>query len=345
MAFRTGDQKNQNNNRMTFHVFATRDIPDEGLKMLRANKKVSLEIYEKDRQIPRKELLKRVKGKDIILSILTEKMDAEVFDAAGSQLKMVANYAVGFDNVDLTEAKQRGIVVSNTPGELISESVAEHTIALMFALAHRICEGDRYTRAGKYKSWGPKLLLGTDFFGKTVGIVGTGRIGSGVVQRLRDGFNMKILYNDLKRNIELEQTTGAKFRKLDDLLKQSDFVSLHVPLLPSTYHLISTRQLRLMKSTAFLVNTARGPIVDETALLRALRDKQIAGAGLDVFECEPLIDCNPRDSLELRKMENVVLTPHTASATEETRQEMSRIAAKNILAFIAGKKPPNAVVT
>lgn len=328
---------------MTTRVFVTRDIPDEGLKMLRAKKKIQLEVYEKDRAIPRRELLKRVRGADIILSILTEKMDAAVFDAAGPQLKMVANYAVGFDNVDLKEVKKRGIIVTNTPGELISESVAEHTIALMFALAHRVCEGDRYTRAGKYKAWGPKLLLGTDFYGKTVGIIGTGRIGTGVVRRLHDGFNMKILYNDVKRNPELERTTGAKYRALDDLLRQSDFVSLHVPLLPSTRHLISTKQLKMMKPTAYLVNTARGPIVDETALLRALRDKQIAGAGLDVYECEPMIDCNPRDSLELRRMENVVLTPHTASATEATRQQMSRIAAVNILAFTKNKKPPNAV--
>jgi len=181
---------------MTFSVFVTRDIPDVGLKLLKANKKISLDVYEKDQAIPRKELLNRVKGKDIILSILTERMDKEVFDAAGPQLKMVANYAVGFDNVDLAEAKKRDIVVTNAPGDLISESVAEHTIALMFALAHRIAEGDRYTRAGKYKAWGPNLLLGTDFYGKTVGIIGSGRIGAGVVRRLHDGFNMKIVYQD-----------------------------------------------------------------------------------------------------------------------------------------------------
>ncbi len=328
---------------MTYSVFVTRDIPDQGLKMLAANKKIKLEVYEKNEQIPRRELLKRVKGKDIILSILTERMDKQVFDAAGPQLKMIANYAVGFDNVDLAEAQRRSIVVTNTPGDLISESVAEHTIALMFALAHRICEGDRYTRAGKYKAWGPKLLLGTDFYGKTVGIVGSGRIGTGVVRRLHDGFNMNILYADLKRNKELETSTSAKYRSFEQLLKESDFVSLHVPLLPSTKHLISTKQLKLMKKTAFLINTSRGPIIDECALLRALAKKEIAGAGLDVYECEPLIACDPTNNLELRKMDNVVLTPHTASATEETRQQMSVIAAKNILAFIQNKKPPNAV--
>jgi len=328
---------------MIYNVLVTREIPDEGIKLLKADKRIKLEIYEKDQPIPRKELLKRVKGKDIILSILTERIDKEVFNAAGPQLKMIANYAVGFDNIDLNEAKKRNIVVTNTPSGQISESVAEHTIALMFALAKRVCEADRFTRAGKYKAWGPKLLLGTDFYGKTVGIVGTGRIGTGVVKRLHDGFNMKILYNDIKRNSELEKETSAKFCTLEQLLKESDFVSLHVPLLPSTRHLISTKQFKMMKKTAFLINTARGPIIDEKALVKALAKKEIAGVGLDVYECEPMIDCDPKDNLDLRKMDNVVLTPHTASATLETRQEMSCLAANNILMFINGKKPINAV--
>lgn len=328
---------------MKYKVFITRDIPSDGIEMLKKNKNIDLEIYEKDKKIPRRELLKRVKGKDVVLSILTEKIDKQVFDKAGKQLKMIANYAVGFNNIDLKEAAKRKIVVTNTPHENVSESVAEHTIALMFALAHRVVETDKFTREGKYKSWGPKLFLGTDLFNKTVGIIGSGRIGSGIVKRLHDGFDMKVLYNDLKRNKDLEKKTGAKYRKLDDLLKQSDFVSIHVPLLKSTKHLISTKQLKLMKKTAFIINTARGPIINETALLKALRDGEIAGAGLDVYECEPLIDCNKRDNLELRKMPNVVLTPHTASATEETRQAMSRVAADNILAFVKGKQPPNQV--
>lgn len=328
---------------MKLKIFVTREIPDQGLKLLRANKKIKLEVYEKNEQIPRRELLRRVKGKDIVLSILTERMDKEVFDTAGHQLKMIANYAVGFDNIDLVEAKKRGIVVTNAAHDLVSESVAEHTIALMFALAHRICEGDRYARAGKYKAWGPKLLLGTDFYGKTVGIIGTGRIGTGVVRRLHDGFNMNILYHDIKRNPSLEKEMHAKFKTLEQLLKESDFVSVHVPLLPSTRHLIGTKQLALMKRTAFLLNTARGPIVDEKALIRALVNKKIAGAGLDVYECEPFIACDPKDIQTLRSLENVVLTPHTASATEETRQAMSCTAAENILAFVSGKKPPNAI--
>ena len=179
--------------------------------------------------------------------------------------------------------------------------------------------------------------------GKTLGIVGGGRIGEAVVRRLHDGFDVKILYHDVRRNLSLEKKTMAKFRSLPQLLRESDFVSLHVPLLPTTRHLISTKELKVMKKTAFLINAARGPIVDERALVKALAKKQIAGAGLDVYECEPMIDCDPRDNLELRRMRNVVLTPHTASATIEARQAMSRVAAQNILAFIAGHKPPNQI--
>ncbi len=324
-------------------IFVCRDIPDEGLKMLKKAKGVTLDIYEKDRAIPRKELLKRVKGVDVILSILTDKVDAEVMDAAGPQLKMIANYAVGLDNIDLAEAKKRGIIVSNTPGEEISEAVAEHAVALIFALTHRIVEADAFARAGKYHGWGPKMLLGTDVMGKTLGLIGGGRIGTALAKRMHDGFGLKIVYADLKRNPELEKKFGAKHISQTQLLKTADIVSLHVPLLPSTRHLISTRELKRMKKTAFLINTARGPVVDELALTKALVKNEIAGAGIDVFECEPLIDCNPNDTLELRKLSNVVMTPHTASATNGARQAMSRTAAVNILAFISKKTPPNAV--
>lgn len=322
-------------------IFITRYIPDEGIKMLKKRKSIKLDIYEEDKKIPRKELLKRVKDADIILSILTEKMDAEVMDAAGDQLKMIANYAVGFDNIDLDAAKERDIIVTNAPGPEIVESVAEHSIGLMFALLHRIVEGDKYTRAGKYKSWGPKLLLGTDIKGKTIGIIGTGRIGEGIVKRLYDGFGVKILYNDIERNKELEKKYKAKFRTKEKLLKEADIVSLHVPLLPSTKHMIASKELKMMKKTAYLINTSRGPVVKEIALIKALERGDIAGAGLDVYECEPLIDCNPKDNYELRKLDNIIMTPHTASATEETRQAMSRTAAKNVLAFIDGKRIPN----
>jgi glyoxylate reductase len=329
---------------MKYHVFVTRMIPSEGIELLKKNKNIKLEIFEEDKKIPRSVLKKRVKGADVILSILTENIDAEIMDAAGSQLKLIANYAVGFNNIDVKEAKKRGIVVTNAPHEKISESVAEHTIALIFALAKRIVETDSFTRAGKYKAWGPELFLGTDLYGKTIGVIGTGNIGIGVVRRLHDGFDMKVIYNDPKRNLELEKKTGAKYKSLTQLLKHSDFVSIHVPLLPSTHHLISAKELKLMKKTAFLINTSRGPVVNEKALIRALLRGDIAGAGLDVYECEPLIDCDPYDNLELKTLKNVVLTPHTASATLETRQAMSRMAAKNIIAFINGKKPPNSVI-
>ncbi len=323
-------------------VFVTREIPDQGLKMLAKKKGLVVDIYEKDQAIPRKELLRRVKGADIILSILTDKMDKEVMNAAGPSLKMIANYAVGFDNVDLAEAKKRGIIVSNTPGDEISEAVAEHAVAMIFALAHRVVEADSFARAGKYHGWGPMMLLGTDVMGKTLGLIGGGRIGTALARRMHDGFGVKIVYSDLKRNPDLEKF-GAKFFSKNDLLKHADIVSLHVPLLPSTRHLISTKELKMMKKTAFLINTARGPIVDETALVKALKSSEIAGAGLDVFECEPLIACNPRQTKELRALKNVILTPHTASATVGARQAMSRAAAANILAFLANKIPPNAV--
>ncbi len=324
-------------------VFVSRDIPDKGLKMLKNRKDVRLSVYKEDKKIPRKELLRRVKGADVILSLLTERIDGKVFDAAGPQLKMVANYAVGFNNVDVEEAKKRSISVSNTPSTMVAESVAEHSVMMIFALAHRLLETDKFTRAGKYKGWGPKMFLGTDVAGKTLGVIGTGMIGTNLIQRLHDGFGLKILYNDIKRNPKLEKKYGAQYRSKMQLLKQSDFVSLHVPLLPSTKHLISTKELKAMKKTAFLINTSRGPVVDELALTKALEKNQIGGAGLDVYECEPAIDCDLSDTHELRKLDNVILTPHTASATIEARQEMSRIAAENIIAFLDGKKPPNQV--
>lgn len=321
-------------------IFITRAIPDEGIKLLKA-KKYTLEIYARDTIIPRKELLRRVKGADAILSLLTDTIDAEVMDAAGKNLKIIANYAVGFDNVDLKAAAKRNIAVTNTPAPEVSETVAEHTFALMITLAHRIVEADGYARTGKYKGWGPMILLGTDLYGKTLGIIGLGRIGMAVAERAVKGFKMKVIYSDMRRNPEFEKEYDARYLSMDKLLQQSDFISLHVPLLPSTRRLISTAEFALMKKTAFLINTARGPIVDEKALLRALRTGRIAGAGLDVFECEPAIDCDLTDKLELKKCSNVILTPHTASATIEARQAMSKVAAHNIIAALEGKQPPN----
>lgn len=315
-------------------IFITRQIPEKGINMLK-EKDWDVAIGPEGR-ISHEELLAGVKGVEAILSVLTEKIDGEVMEAAGQQLKIVANYAVGYNNIDLAEAKKRGIMVTNTPG-VLTEAVAEHTIALLFAIAERIVEADRYTRAGKYQAWGPKLLLGADIKGKILGIVGLGRIGSAVSQRMQDGFEVKIIYYDIHRNEELEKKYNIGYRELDDLLKEADFVSLHTVLTKETRHLISAERLKLMKPTAYLINTSRGPIVDEKALLEVLENKEIAGAALDVFENEP--ELTPG----LTELENVVLTPHIASATKETRDKMAEMAASNIIAALEGQTPPNLV--
>ncbi|MCG2687416.1 D-glycerate dehydrogenase [Candidatus Parcubacteria bacterium] len=325
-------------------IFITRAIPGQAIKELKKSKGIIIDAYEKDQQIPRKELLKRVKGVNILVPLLTETIDKEVMDWAGAELKMIANYTVGFDNVNVDEAKKRGIVVTNAPSQQTSESVAEHAIALILALSHRIVEADTFTRAGKYKGWDPNLFLGSDIMGKTLGIIGAGRIGAGIARRLHAGFGIKIIYTDTHRNPEFEKMFGAKFKTQTQLLKESDIVTLHVPLLPTTKHLISTKELKLMKKTSILINTSRGPVVDELALIKALSKKQIAGAGLDVYECEPAIDCNIKDKFELRKLSNVILTPHTASSTIQARQAMTAVVVKNISAFIDGKKIPNKIV-
>lgn len=324
-------------------ILVTRHIPSPGIELLKALPDVSVDVFLEDKIIPRDELLERVVGIDILVSILTDKIDAAVMDAAGPQLKMIANYAVGFDNIDLVEAKKRGIIVTNAPTPEINESVAEHTIALIFALAHRIVETDKYTREGKYHGWGPELLLGTDVAGKTLGIIGGGAIGSGLARRMKDGFGLKIIYNDIKPNPTFESEFNAEFRSKEALLLEADIVSLHVPLLPSTAHLIGHAELAIMKPTAFLINTARGPIIDEAALVDTLERRTIAGAGLDVFEGEPNIAADPSVADRLRKLSNVVLTPHTASAVLSTRIAMSNQVVKNIEAFLAGEIPPNAV--
>lgn len=319
-------------------IFVTRQIPDAGIKALKAAGH-KVRVYVEDKNIPAEDLLKNVKGIDALLSLLTDKIDKEVLEAAGSKLKVIANYAVGFDNIDLKAAKAKGVIVTNTPAAEVSETVAEHTFALMLALAHRITEADAYARADKYRGWSPTLFLGTDVYGKTLGVIGLGRIGEAVAHRAIKGFGMKCLYSDLKRDPQFEKNYKARFVSKEKLLKDSDFVSLHVPLLPATRHLISTVEFSLMKKTAFLINTARGSIVDEKALLRALKTKRIAGAALDVYECEPALDCDLTDKLELKSFPNVILTPHTASATVEARQAMSLLAAKNIIAVLAGEPP------
>ncbi|MBI5621543.1 D-glycerate dehydrogenase [Candidatus Falkowbacteria bacterium] len=315
-------------------VFVTRSIPEAGLALLRQQKNVRLIVSPHDRVLTRAELLRGVKGADAILCLLTDKIDGAVMDSAGPQLKGIANYAVGFDNIDLAAAKKRGIWVSNTPGAS-TNAVAEHAVALLLALMHRLPEADRFVRAGKYKGWAPMLLTGSELPGRTLGIVGVGRIGSALAHRLADGFGLRVVYSDVIRNIQLEKQFKAKRLSLRQLLRQADVVSLHVPLLPSTRHLIGAKELKLMKPTAYLINTSRGPVVDEKALVTALRHQTIAGAGLDVYEFEPKL------APGLAKLNNVILTPHIASATLEARTAMAIMAAKNIIHIIAGKRPPH----
>lgn len=298
---------------------------------------VLLNEKAKDRPADKQEILAGIKNVDAVLSVLTDKLDGEIMDAGLPTLKLIANYAVGFDNIDLEAAKKRSIAVTNTPG-VLTNTVAEHTFALLLAISHRIVEADKFTRAGLYSAWGPLLLLGSDLSGKTLGVVGLGRIGSRVAFHAVKGFGMKVLYTDVKQSSEFEKELGAQyFEELDDMLGRCDYVSLHVPLLDSTRHLINEERLKLMKTTAYLVNTSRGPIIDEKALAKALKQGWIRGAALDVFENEPEVEPG------LLKLNNVILTPHIASATEETRNAMAELAAKNIIEALEGRVPPNLV--
>ncbi|HHV80820.1 MAG: D-glycerate dehydrogenase [Dictyoglomi bacterium] len=299
-------------------------------------KEHDVEVNPYDRVLTREELLQAVKGRDGILCLLTDKIDAEVFDAAGPQLKVVSNYAVGYDNIDVDEATKRGIVVTNTPG-VLTETTADLAWALIMSVARRIVEADKFTRAGKYDGWAPMLFLGQDIYGKTLGIIGMGRIGQAVARRAK-GFNMKVLYNDIRRiPEELEKELNATFASMDEVIENSDFISLHTYLSPETYHLINEEKLKRMKKTAYLINTSRGPVIDEAALVKALKEGWIAGAGLDVYEFEPKLVPG------LAECENAVLLPHIASASVETRTKMATMAAENLLAVLAGRMPPNPV--
>jgi len=319
-------------------IFITRPIPETGIKMLRG-KGYEVLINEKaqDRPADKEEIINGIKGAGALLSTLTEKIDAEIMDKGLPSLKIIANMAVGFDNIDLEAAKERNIIVANTPG-VLTNTVAEHTFALMLAISHRIVGADKFIRAGLYKGWGPMLLLGSDLSGKTLGIVGLGRIGSRIAYYAVKGFGMRILYTDIQRNVEFERELGAQFfENIDDLLPRCDYVSLHVPLTGLTLHLIDERRLKLMKTSAYLINTARGPIIDEKALARALKEGWIRGAAIDVFENEPKVEPG------LLKLNNVILTPHIASATEETREKMSALAAKNIIEALEGRVSPDLI--
>lgn len=319
-------------------VFITRRIPESGINLLK-EKDYEVIINPENKVLTRDELKTALSGQNYsaVLCLLTDKIDGEVFEAVGSQCKIFANYAVGYDNIDLTTAKSRGIIITNTP-DVLTETVAEHTVALTLAISHRVAEADKFTRKGKYHGWEPMLLLGSDFSHKTLGIIGLGRIGSRVVYHAFHGFNAKIIYYDIKRNENFEAEFKADYKEnVDDLLKEADFVSLHVPLLPATRHLINKERLTLMKPTAYLINTSRGPIIDEVALVHALQNKIIKGAALDVFENEPNLTTG------LSELPNVILTPHIASATEATREKMSYLAAQNIITVLEGKEALNPV--
>jgi len=314
-------------------VYVTRAIPISALQ--RMNGRLDWSVNPEDRVLERDELLAAVKDADGLLCLLTDTIDAELFDAA-PRLKIVANYAVGYNNIDVAEATRRGILVTNTPG-VLTQTTADLTWALILAIARRIVEGDRFMRAGKYKGWAPMLLLGSDVYGKTLGIVGIGQIGQAVARRAI-GFDMNILYHDKWELPPVaEQLLNADDVSLEELLQKSDFVTLHVPLIPETHHLIGRRELEMMKPDAYLINASRGPVVDEVALIEALRNGVIKGAALDVFEDEPAMKPG------LAELDNVVVLPHLGSATIETRTAMADLAVDNLLAFFSGEKPPTPV--
>ena len=312
-------------------VLVTREIPSAGL--------LALEPFDvrvlHERPPERGELIDAVRGVSGILSTATEKMDGELMDAAGEDLKVIANMAVGYDNVDVEASAERGIVVTNTPG-VLDETTADVAFMLLLAAARRLGEGERLLRAGRWEWWGPKQLMGRDVWGKRLGIVGFGRIGQAVARRAR-GFGMKVLYHNRSRKEEAEQELGARYVEFDELLETVDFVSVHTPLTDETHHLIGPKELGRMKPTAVLVNTSRGPVVDEAALADALAAGRIFAAGLDVYEEEPKV--HPK----LLELENVVLAPHIGSASVETRDRMAALAAENLAAVLRGEDPKTPV--
>lgn len=313
------------------NIYVTREIPEGGLNMLR-EKFGTFEMNAEDRVLAREELLAKVRGRNAVLCLLTDKIDDEVFAAAGPQCKIFSNYAVGFNNIDLAAASKRGIIITNTPG-VLDDATADLAIALLFACARRLGEADPYTRAGKYKGWGPMLFLGQDITGRTLGIVGAGRIGANVARKMAKGFGMKILYTDKFGNLELEKEIGAKKVELAELLAQSDFISVHVNLTDETKHIIGEKEFNMMKPTCVFINTSRGPVVDEAALVKILKEKKIFAAGLDVFENEPAL------APGLAELPNVIIPPHIASATFGTRTRMAEIAAQNLIDALEGKMP------
>ncbi len=315
-------------------VFVTRRIPDKGLDLVR--QAAAIEVWQDPLPPPYETLLQKVNGCDALLCLLTDRIDANLMDAIGPQVKVISQMAVGFDNIDIAAATARGIPIGNTPG-VLTDTTADFAWALLMAAARRVVEGDKFTRAGQWQTWGPIDFLGPDVTGATLGIVGFGRIGQGLAKRAQ-GFDMRILYFDTQRYPEAEQKYGAHFVELETLLRESDFVSLHTVLSKETYHLMDDARLKLMKPSGILINTSRGPVVDPAALYRALSSGTIAYAALDVTEPEPIKLDDP-----LLTLDNIIIAPHIASASFQTRDKMATMAAANLIAGLRGERLPNCV--
>ena len=312
-------------------VLVTREIPEAGLRPLEGFDVTVLSELPPERD----DLLEAARGTAGVLSTLTEQMDAEFMDAAGDDLKVIANMAVGYDNVDLEAANECGVVVTNTPG-VLTQTTADTAFMLLLAAARRLGEGERIVRAGEWEAWGPKMLLGPDVWGKKLGILGFGEIGQALARRAR-GFGMELIYWNRSRKEEAEKELEARYLELGELLETCDFLSIHAPLTEETTHLIGAPELEKMKTEAVLVNTSRGPLVDESALADALEEGRIFAAGLDVYEEEPMV--HPK----LLELENVVLAPHIGSASFETRDRMAVTAGEDLRAVLRGEQPKNPV--
>ena len=313
------------------NVLVTGRLPDDVLALIKKEHNVKINLH--DMPMGREKILSNIIDKDGILCMITDRIDEELLDKA-QHLKIIANFGVGFDNIDVQAATERGILVSNTPG-ILTDATADLTFALILASGRRVVEGDKHTRAGKFKYWAPLLFLGHEVTGKTLGIVGMGRIGRAVAKRA-SGFDMKVIYTKRKRLGKTEEKAlNIEYVNFETLLKESDFVSLHVALLPETRYLVGENELKLMKSSSFLINTSRGPVVNESDLVKALKNEMIKGAGLDVYENEPELTSGLID------LDNVILLPHMGSGTVETRGKMALMATENFLAGLNGKRPPN----
>lgn len=316
-------------------IAVTRKIPRVGIDMLE-NAGFEVVGNESERLLSRQEMKDLIKGAEAIYCLILDKIDEEIMESAGKQLKIIANYGVGFDNIDIQAAERRKILVTNTPSSLSSRAVAEFTMALIFALLKRVVEGDEFARKGNFGGWKPEMFLGENFQGKTLGILGLGGIGCLVAQMAR-AFGLRTIYSKRSRDLESEQKYQLEYMSLENLFRESDILTLHIPLAKETYHLINEERINLMKDSAYLINTSRGGIVDEAALVEALKKGRLAGAAIDTHEYEP--ETNP----ELCGLPNVILTPHIASSVKEVRDDMARMAAQNIIEALNGRTPPNLV--